>query len=783
MPRGRPKGSKNKKNKVDISDSAVGDSAVGDAGIEEVDSVCDIGVNVGIDAENIHPSLAILQGQRKNVARNEEEQDAIDDIIQYFKDHLDGGGDVEPYSKNKRIPVILEENIKTPADELEMTQQFKVGDTSKKLVIDQSFTGVDPDSKYNVGGNNKNGIGELDPSTVVKTNSNEALQIKPGTTDEDGNELDEVMMYLLISKNVNQKDICGNDIFFYYHPRNLFTPNFHHPGTGPEQCNNCLVHGSFGCQQRIWLGYCLDCAFNTYRLTRGLGFVNGVEVTYDLWRDKFKEQIGDFHIRISDLFRYGMSNQGKIYKFIMKFDNFVDFSDDLPEPKQKNFGGLSMKKGSSASGSASGGVGADKEQNYNDVDVGGRDSDNSSVGSSGGSHGGGSPGRGSSGMQGKVGTGFKTNTKNKRKGLMENRVKPPQDYTFNEDEENITYLKNIKKYRDVNNEMNLISGGGNGNGNGIVNGNGSGSHSHSNTTISNFQQNKKLEPEKIELVNQLLKNINYSDLPNLQIIQDENGIGLSTQILGSVKTTINGKEVNDDNKYSNMTPMEYNEMFENSFGKESSRGKISDNPNANVNIFNNFIEAHRQSVMDFRNKENGNNSYSMNDNGENNEIYVNDNEISGDDFNMIKVSQNEVLFNENNKENVVVKAGSVGSKHNNDKLTLSRNFDMTDREGDWVENGDEVDEDEEVDEDAGDEEDVEVKETKPKKYMPELEGTYDFSALTKKKYNIINNLVLSDDIIGLREYVDNGEFQLYCIFKQREKYLEKQKMEDVNVCE
>ena len=731
--RGRPKGSKNgsrsseKKNpgsggaKKDIQYNITVEDIDSQIGIHNViepteynipksasgsgcSSGCGSGCGSGIENKNdnsasssytsnefIHPSLAILQGERKVVARNQGEQNAIDDIVHYFKDELDGVADVEPLSKTKRIPVILEEKIESPADNLKMTSEFCVGDTPKKLVIDQSFHGVNPESKYNVGGNNKNGIGELDPSVVIKTNSNDALQIKPGTLDQNGDELDEVMMYLLISKNINQKDSSGNDIFFYYHPRNLYTPNFHHPGTGPEQCNNCLVHGSFGCQQRIWLGYCLDCAFNTYRLTRGLGFVNGVEVTYDLWRDKFKEQIGDFHIRISDLFRYGMSNQGKIYRFIMKFDNFVDFSDDLPEPKKKNFSTLSKNGGSRVNNQSHGNniphKTSDDKKNVKNV----------------------------------------KNVTNQKltKETDSARIVPPTDYSFHPENEDITYLKNIKKYRDVNNEHNIIASGGSDNSsvvgiNGERSGFGEGNRSTSGNRDYDSIQNKKLEPAKIELVNKLLKSINYSDLPNLQIVQDENGIGLSTQILGNVKTTVNGEEIDDNNKYSNMTPQEYNQMFEESFGKDSSRGKVSDNPNANINIFNNFIEAHRQSVIDFQNGKGDGVMNGMSGNDGQNIVYIQNKEIGGN-------GNGNGSYDDNMDDN------DIHICENNHK----KNKNIS------------------------------------KKYDPELEDTYDFTSLTQDKIDSINDLVNNDDIIGLREYVDNGDFQLFCIHKQREKHRKK----------
>ena len=72
------------------------------------------------------------------------------------------------------------------------------------------------------------------------------------------------------------KRIEGKVQVFYcmqYHPLNVF--HHHLPDTGPEACTYCKQHGTF---RQQWLGYCVGCAQNVYKFTRGAGFQDGVEV-------------------------------------------------------------------------------------------------------------------------------------------------------------------------------------------------------------------------------------------------------------------------------------------------------------------------------------------------------------------------------------------------------------------------------------------------------------------------------------------------------------------------
>jgi hypothetical protein len=46
------------------------------------------------------------------------------------------------------------------------------------------------------------------------------------------------------------------------------------PGTGPNMCEKCVLHGS---KKGVFIGYCYDCANYVYDCKRGHGFENGQE--------------------------------------------------------------------------------------------------------------------------------------------------------------------------------------------------------------------------------------------------------------------------------------------------------------------------------------------------------------------------------------------------------------------------------------------------------------------------------------------------------------------------
>jgi hypothetical protein len=44
----------------------------------------------------------------------------------------------------------------------------------------------------------------------------------------------------------------------------------HAPGTGPDNCLNCI---EYGCIERMFMGYCGNCAIHIYNGSRGRGFI------------------------------------------------------------------------------------------------------------------------------------------------------------------------------------------------------------------------------------------------------------------------------------------------------------------------------------------------------------------------------------------------------------------------------------------------------------------------------------------------------------------------------
>jgi hypothetical protein len=54
----------------------------------------------------------------------------------------------------------------------------------------------------------------------------------------------------------------------------------HAPETGPEECENCSLHGSWN---GVFIGYCANCAAYEYEYQRGHGFIeHGEELALDI---------------------------------------------------------------------------------------------------------------------------------------------------------------------------------------------------------------------------------------------------------------------------------------------------------------------------------------------------------------------------------------------------------------------------------------------------------------------------------------------------------------------
>ena len=73
---------------------------------------------------------------------------------------------------------------------------------------------------------------------------------------------------------------------FEYHSRCPYRK--HDKDTGPDQCRNCAFHGMD--KDRMWVGYCMNCATYKYHLRRGLGFSHGEECNIEECMGIFQEE-------------------------------------------------------------------------------------------------------------------------------------------------------------------------------------------------------------------------------------------------------------------------------------------------------------------------------------------------------------------------------------------------------------------------------------------------------------------------------------------------------------
>jgi hypothetical protein len=58
--------------------------------------------------------------------------------------------------------------------------------------------------------------------------------------------------------------------FWYYRKFPVEWAVSHLPSTGPKECDNCAYYGTVH-DGTIFVGYCLNCATNVYKSTRGPG--------------------------------------------------------------------------------------------------------------------------------------------------------------------------------------------------------------------------------------------------------------------------------------------------------------------------------------------------------------------------------------------------------------------------------------------------------------------------------------------------------------------------------
>lgn len=80
------------------------------------------------------------------------------------------------------------------------------------------------------------------------------------------------MSSLRISKIEDTYYVHEKTKYYLYFPYEWLTTMA--PGTGPNQCQNCAMHGIV---DGAFIGYCVDCANYMYDMKRGHGFIFGKE--------------------------------------------------------------------------------------------------------------------------------------------------------------------------------------------------------------------------------------------------------------------------------------------------------------------------------------------------------------------------------------------------------------------------------------------------------------------------------------------------------------------------
>jgi len=96
---------------------------------------------------------------------------------------------------------------------------------------------------------------------------------------------------------------------FYYQDKYLYDYHWYHISfpkewavnnnndeTGPKCCLNCDCYGSIN---GIFIGYCVNCAQQVYKGSRGRGFIDiGVEIDYD---DVYGDSVFDTYLKDVDI--------------------------------------------------------------------------------------------------------------------------------------------------------------------------------------------------------------------------------------------------------------------------------------------------------------------------------------------------------------------------------------------------------------------------------------------------------------------------------------------------
>lgn len=76
--------------------------------------------------------------------------------------------------------------------------------------------------------------------------------------------------------------------------------------SGPYYCRNCFVNGCINYKDyRIFLGYCINCAYYKYKNKRGNGFFGNFD-DYDFDEESVPDYLKGYRLAIINNYKYGM---------------------------------------------------------------------------------------------------------------------------------------------------------------------------------------------------------------------------------------------------------------------------------------------------------------------------------------------------------------------------------------------------------------------------------------------------------------------------------------------
>jgi len=103
----------------------------------------------------------------------------------------------------------------------------------------------------------------------------------------------------------------------------------HLDGTGPHECDNCLIYGSIN---EIFIGYCMNCARSDYDCKRGHGFYDGCE---DIISEDFENSATHTYLKYFDMSDEDINNEEARLEILRNEEQtFQDYIDAYYEAVQ-----------------------------------------------------------------------------------------------------------------------------------------------------------------------------------------------------------------------------------------------------------------------------------------------------------------------------------------------------------------------------------------------------------------------------------------------------------------